>query len=98
MIVDDFVTAPAVVVGGGIAGLSTALGLEGCIVVANEPVGGGSSSLAQGGIAAAMAAGDSPSRHAADTVAVAAGLAVPEIAALVAESAADRVDGWQSSA
>jgi L-aspartate oxidase len=91
MIVDEFVTAPAVVIGGGIAGLSAALGLDGCIVVANESVGGGSSRLAQGGIAAAMAAGDSPSAHAADTLAVAAGLAVPEIAALVTGSAADRV-------
>jgi L-aspartate oxidase len=91
MIVDDFITAPAVVVGGGMAGLSAALGLDGCVVVANEPVGGGSSCLAQGGIAAAISAGDSPSQHAADTLAVAADLAVPEIAALVTESAADRI-------
>jgi L-aspartate oxidase len=96
MIVDDFVTAPAVVVGGGVAGLSTALALDGCVVVADEPVGGGSSRLAQGGIAAAMAAGDSPSSHAADTLAVAAGLALPEIAALVAASAPDRI-AWLAS-
>ncbi|MDP9199471.1 MAG: L-aspartate oxidase [Pseudomonadota bacterium] len=91
MIVDDFVTAPAVVVGGGIAGCATALALDGCVIVANEPVGGGSSWLAQGGIAAAMSADDSPSSHAADTLAVSAGLAQSEIAALVAAAAAERV-------
>ena len=91
MTVDDFVTAPAVVVGGGIAGCATALALDGCVVVANEPVGGGSSCLAQGGIAAAMAVGDSPSSHSADTLDVAAGLALPEVTALVAGAAADRV-------
>jgi L-aspartate oxidase len=91
MIVDDFLTAPAVVIGGGIAGCATALALDGCVVVANEPVGGGSSCLAQGGIAAAMADDDSPTLHSADTLAVSAGLALPEITALVAAAAADRV-------
>ena len=91
MTVDDFVTAPAVVVGGGIAGCATALALDGCVVVANEPVGGGSSCLAQGGIAAAMAVGDSPFSHSADTLSVAAGLALSDITALVAAAAADRV-------
>ncbi len=97
MIVHDFVTAPAVVVGGGIAGLATALALDACVVVANESIGGGSSARAQGGVAAAIAPADSPKLHAADTLAVAAGLAVPEIAALVAESAADRID-WLAAA
>ncbi len=92
MMVHDFMTAPAVVVGGGIAGLSTALALDGCAVVANEPVGGGASCLAQGGIAAAIADGDSPALHAADTVHVSAGLAVPEIAAFVTRSAPARID------
>jgi L-aspartate oxidase len=87
----DIITAPAVVVGGGIAGLSAALGLEGCTLVANEPVGGGSSWLAQGGIAAAIGAGDSPALHAADTLRVAAGLADPEVAGLVAEAAGGRI-------
>jgi L-aspartate oxidase len=91
MIVDDFVVAPAVVVGGGIAGCATALALDGCVIVANEPLGGGSSCFAQGGIAAAKSTDDSPSSHAADTLAVSAGLAQPEIAALVAAAAADRV-------
>ena len=33
MIADDFIQAPAVVVGGGIAGLATALSLEDCVLV-----------------------------------------------------------------
>ena len=59
MIAQDFITAPAVVVGGGIAGLSTALSLRGCLLAANEPIGGGASKLAQGGIAAALDGNDS---------------------------------------
>ena len=88
----EFITAPAFVVGGGIAGLSAALGLRDCTVVAGEPVGGGSSRLAQGGIAAAIGDGDSPALHAADTLRVAAALADPAIAALVADAAPDRIE------
>ncbi len=88
----DFITAPVVVVGGGIAGLSAALGLEGCTLVANEPVGGGSSRLAQGGIAAALGTDDEPALHAGDTLRVSAGLADPAIATLVAQAAAGRVE------
>ena len=92
MLVDDFMAAPAVVVGGGIAGLSTALALKGCVLVANEAIGGGASRLAQGGIAAALVHDDSPALHAADTQRVSAGLADPEIVSLVTKAAADRVD------
>ncbi len=91
MTVSDFITAPAVVVGGGIAGLSAALGLDGCALVANEPVGGGSSRLAQGGIAAALRADDAPQFHASDTLRVSAGLADAAIADLVAGAAAGRI-------
>jgi len=91
MIVRDFISAPAVVIGGGVAGLSTALALDGCIVVANEPVGGGSSTLAQGGIAAPLGHGDSPRLHAADTLRVAASLADADVAALVTQSAAGQI-------
>ena len=93
MIAQDFITAPAVVLGGGIAGLSTALSLRGCVLVANEPIGGGASKLAQGGIAAALDGSDSPALHAADTLRVAAGLADPEIAALVTAAAPASI-GW----
>jgi len=87
----DFITAPAVVIGGGIAGLSAALELDGCTIVANEPIGGGSSRYAQGGIAAAIGADDEPALHASDTLRVAAGLADPAIASLVAQAAAGRI-------
>jgi L-aspartate oxidase len=96
MIAHDLVTAPAVIVGGGIAGLATALALESCVLVANEPIGGGSSRHAQGGVAAAIGVGDSPGLHAADTLKVAAGIALPEITSLVAESAPGRID-WLAS-
>ncbi len=68
------------VVGSGIAGLSAAIELSGqqrVAVVAKESGGGGSTRLAQGGIAAAIAAGDSSEAHAADTVKAAGGLGDP---------------------
>ena len=92
MIVDDFITTPVVVVGGGIAGLATALALDDCVVVANEAIGGGASMLAQGGIAAALDRGDSPALHAADTLRVGADLADRAIVALVTDAAASRID------
>ena len=48
---------------------------------------GGSSALAQGGMAAAMGDDDSPDVHAADTLAAAAGLADAEVATLIARAA-----------
>ncbi len=91
MIADDFINAPAVVVGGGVAGLATALALDGCVVVAGGPIGDGASRLAQGGIAAAIGADDAPSLHAADTLAVSAGLAAADVAALVTGDAPERI-------
>ncbi|HTW07144.1 MAG TPA: FAD-binding protein [Acidimicrobiales bacterium] len=82
------------VVGSGIAGLSAATALAGrrqVAVVAKEPDGGGSTRLAQGGIAAALAEGDSPAAHAADTLAAAAGLGDPDVAALVTAQAPEAV-------
>jgi L-aspartate oxidase len=96
VIAHDCLSGQAVVVGGGVAGLSTALALGDCIVVADEPVGGGSSALAQGGIAAALNRDDSPALHATDTLRVAAGLADPAIATIVAHAAPDRI-GWLRS-
>ena len=91
MTVNDFIAAPAVVVGGGIAGLSTALSLEGCVVASGGPVGDGASRLAQGGIAAAIGPDDAPAQHAADTLRVSAGLAAEDVATLVTEAAPGRV-------
>jgi L-aspartate oxidase len=82
------------VIGSGVAGLSTALTLaDRCrvAVMAKEPDGGGSTVLAQGGIAAALGPDDSSSAHAADTVAAAAGLGDPQVAAAVTAEAAEAV-------
>ena len=67
-----------VVVGAGVAGLSVARGLAGLRVdlLALGPLGqSGSSPWAQGGIAGAVGAGDSPALHARDTLAVAGEIA-----------------------
>ncbi|MBN8727406.1 MAG: FAD-binding protein [Xanthomonadales bacterium] len=69
-------TAPVVIVGAGVAGLATAL------AAAPRPVrllslgnggSGAASTLAQGGLAAALGAGDSAEAHAADTLGAGAG-------------------------
>jgi L-aspartate oxidase len=82
------------VVGSGIAGLSAAIELAGrrrVAVVSKELGGGGSTKLAQGGIAAALGAGDTSAAHAADTVKAAAGLGDPVVAKAVTEEAAEAV-------
>ena len=63
--------APIVIVGAGVAGLATALSLapRPVLLVCREPDAGGSASaLAQGGVAAALDAGDAPAAHARDTL------------------------------
>ena len=65
-----------IVVGAGVAGLSVALGLNKAYVITAPDMG--STWWAQGGIAAALAPGDSPDDHARDTVAVSGGLAAQE--------------------
>ena len=65
-----------IVVGAGVAGLSVALGLDRAYVISPNEMG--STWWAQGGIAAALGADDSPQEHAADTIAVAGGLAVAD--------------------
>lgn len=77
---------PALVIGGGVAGLTTALGLGRATVLVDTPIGvGGSSRLAQGGIAAAIGPDDSPRLHHNDTVAVAGGIAVADLVGLVTD-------------
>jgi L-aspartate oxidase len=87
-------TSGVVVVGAGLAGLFTALKLEPLpvTVVSAACFGEGASSLwAQAGIAAAVAEGDSPEAHAADTIRAAAGIVDEKIAHLLANEARDRV-------
>jgi L-aspartate oxidase len=71
-----------VIVGAGLAGLTTALHLapEPVIVLAKTPLGSGiASAFAQGGIAAALGDDDDPSLHAVDTVAAGDALSAPDI-------------------
>ena len=75
-----------VIVGAGLGGLYAALMLapRPVLIISPETLGeGASSTWAQGGVAAAMAKGDSPEAHARDTVAAGAGTVDHDIAALV---------------
>ena len=83
-----------VIIGAGLAGLFTALKLAPLhvTVIAAAPLGEGASSVwAQGGIAAAVGEGDSPDKHAADTIAAGAGTVDEEIAHIVADEAPERI-------
>lgn len=87
-------TDRVLIVGGGIAALYAALSLapHPVLLVTPEPLGqGASSAWAQGGVAAAMAAGDSPAAHLADTIRAGAGLVDEEVAAWVTAQAAEHV-------
>ena len=82
------------VVGAGLAGLYTALKLSHRPVTLIASAGthkGSSSFWAQGGIAAAIGADDSPDLHTEDTIRAGDGLVDETIAALLAHNAADRL-------
>jgi L-aspartate oxidase len=88
--------ADVVVIGSGAAGISVALtalarGLR--VLVVTKDLVGGATPLAQGGLAAALGAGDTPVAHAGDTLVAGAGLCEPgAVAALTA--AAPGAIGW----
>jgi L-aspartate oxidase len=76
------------IIGGGLAGMSAALeaAATGARVLLVE-AGAGASERAQGGIAAALGEGDSPDRHAFDTLAAGAGLCDPWAVRVLTEEA-----------
>jgi L-aspartate oxidase len=83
------------IVGGGAAGLWTALraaeqGAAVC-VVSRTPLSQSASFWAQGGLAAALEPGDSPAQHAADTIAAGRGLCRPSAVQTLVEEAPDAV-------
>ena len=84
-----------VVVGAGLAGLFTALKLAALpvTVISAARFGEGASSLwAQGGIAAALAEGDTAEAHAADTIGAGAGIVDERVALLMAREARGRIE------
>ncbi|HKQ10697.1 MAG TPA: FAD-dependent oxidoreductase, partial [Rhizomicrobium sp.] len=84
----------ALILGAGIAGLFTALKLApmpSIVLAGTRPGLSGSSAWAQGGIAAAVAPGDSWQSHAHDTMAAGAGLCDPAMVDLVAQEAPARI-------
>ncbi len=88
-------TKGALILGAGLGGLFTALKLApfpAVLLADAHPGVTGSSVKAQGGIAASVGEGDTWQSHAADTVAAGAGLCDPEIAALVAHEAPERIE------
>jgi len=82
------------VIGGGVAGISAALAAAPAArvaVVMKDPAGGSNTAHAQGGIAAALAAGDSPDAHAEDTLATGCGLCDARVVASVMQEAPDAI-------
>jgi L-aspartate oxidase len=91
---DSIHTVDVLVVGSGVAGLATALHSTGrSVTILSKTLfaGGGSSPYAQGGVAVAMGADDSPAQHAQDTIEAGWGLCDPEVVRLVTEEGPTRI-------
>jgi L-aspartate oxidase len=88
--------ADVAVVGSGAAGISVALtaaaaGLR--VLVVTKDLVGGATPLAQGGLAAALGAGDTPWAHVSDTLIAGAGLSEPQVVQALADGAPGAI-GW----
>jgi L-aspartate oxidase len=82
-----------VVVGGGVAGLTAALAADGAdvLVLSKGPLLASTSYYAQGGVAAAVGAGDSPALHAEDTLRAGRGLCRESAVRVLTEEAPARI-------
>jgi L-aspartate oxidase len=86
--------APVLIIGGGLAGLFCALKLAPLpvTILSTAPLGTGASSVwAQGGIAAALADGDTPEKHTADTLIAGAGICDEAMVLGMAQEARARI-------
>jgi L-aspartate oxidase len=86
---------PVLIIGGGVAGLASALHLAPMpvLVIAHATLGTGASTRwAQGGLAAAIGDGDTPEQHAEDTIKAGAGLTDPAVALRVTKAAPTCID------
>ena len=90
-------TADVIVVGSGIAGLTTALRLrrrvDRVLLVTKTRLEAGSTAWAQGGIAAVMSPEDSPAEHIHDTLVAGVGLCDPEAVRTLVEESGARLVG-----
>jgi len=88
-------TPRPIIIGSGIAGLWTAwrLAAEGqpSLVLTKGKLADSASAWAQGGIAVALGPGDSPSQHAADTLAAGDGMSDPEAVKVLTNEGPDRI-------
>jgi L-aspartate oxidase len=83
------------VIGSGLAGLFFALKAakkKPVTLITKVSLSATNTSMAQGGIAAAIASSDTPEKHAADTLVAGAGLCHEEVVQLVTEQAPDRIN------
>ncbi|MBK3332974.1 L-aspartate oxidase [Persephonella atlantica] len=89
------ITVETVVVGSGIAGLSTALQLinlgEKPLIITKKPPAVSNSFLAQGGIAAAIGRNDDPQNHYRDTLKAGRGLCIRKNVRILVEEGLERV-------
>jgi L-aspartate oxidase len=91
---DRMIHDGVLILGAGLAGLAAALAAaprRALVLTPASLAGASASAWAQGGVAAALSAGDDPELHAADTIAAGAGLTDPDIAHLLACEGPDAV-------